>query len=79
MRFTVPAYPTRAFTARVVRVSPALDSTSRTAEVLATVPNPNGELKAEMTAAAELLGPPGASVLAVNDAAVQEFQAIPWS
>ncbi len=74
VRFTVPAYPNRAFTARVVRVAPALDSASRTAEVLATVPNARGELKAEMTAAAELLGTAGASVLAVSDAAVQEFQ-----
>lgn len=74
VRFTVPAYPNRTFTARVARVAPALDSTSRTAEVIASVPNADGALKAEMTAAAELLGPPGAPVLAVKDAAVQEFQ-----
>ena len=74
VRFTVPAYPRRAFTARVARVSPALDSTSRTAEVIATVPNPDGALKAEMTAAAELLGPVGEPALAVKDVAVQEFQ-----
>ena len=74
VRFTVPAYPGRAFTARVVRVSPALDSASRTAQVLATVANARGDLKAEMTASAELLGPAGASVLAVRDAGVQEFQ-----
>lgn len=74
VRFTVPAYPKRAFTARVARVAPALDSLSRTAEVIASVPNADGALKAEMTAAAELLGPAGEPTLAVKDAAVQEFQ-----
>lgn len=74
VRFTVPAYPGRAFIARVTRVAPALDSLSRTAEVLAAVPNANGDLKAEMTAAAELVGPAGGQTLAVPAAAVQEFQ-----
>ena len=74
VRFTVPAYPGRAFQARVTRVAPALDSVSRTAEVLALVPNPDGALKAEMTASAELLGAPGGSTLAVKADAVQEFQ-----
>ena len=74
VRFTVPAYPKRVFDAKVVRVAPALDSASRTAEVLAAVPNARGELRAEMTAAAELLGPAGDPTLAVPDAAVQEFQ-----
>lgn len=74
VRFTVPAYPGRSFIGRVVRVSPALDSLSRTAEVIATVSNASGELKAEMSAAAELLGSSDGDVLSVAEAAVQEFQ-----
>ena len=74
VRFTVPAYPDRAFTARVVRVAPALDSLSRTAEVYAAVENRGGELRGEMTASAELFGLSGDSVVAVPVTAVQDFE-----
>jgi cobalt-zinc-cadmium efflux system membrane fusion protein len=74
VRFTVPAYPGRAFTARVVRVAPALDSLSRTAEVFASVENRGGELRGEMTASAELFGLASDSVVAVPVSAVQDFE-----
>ncbi len=74
VRFTVPAYPDRAFTARVVRVAPALDSLSRTAEVYASVNNRGGELRGEMTAAAEVFGLASDSVVAVPMSAVQDFE-----
>jgi RND family efflux transporter MFP subunit len=74
VRFTVPAYPGRAFTARVVRVAPALDSLSRTAEVFASVENRGGELRGEMTASAEVFGLATDSVVAVPVSAVQDFE-----
>jgi cobalt-zinc-cadmium efflux system membrane fusion protein len=74
VRFTVPAYPGRSFTARVARVAPALDSLSRTAQVFASVDNRSGELRGEMTASAELFGLSRDSVLAVPIGAVQDFE-----
>ena len=74
VRFTVPAYPGRAFTARVARVAPALDSLSRTAEVFASVDNRGGALRGEMTAAAELFGLSSDSATAVPIGAVQDFE-----
>jgi membrane fusion protein, heavy metal efflux system len=74
VRFSVPAYPGRAFTARVLRISPALDSITRTAEVHASVPNRDGALRAEMTASAELFGVSQDSVMAVPIGAIQDFE-----
>lgn len=74
VRFSVPAFPGRAFSARVTRVSPTLDSLSRTAEVFASVDNRSGELRAEMTAAAELFGVSRDSAIAVPIGAIQDFE-----
>jgi membrane fusion protein, heavy metal efflux system len=74
VQFTVPAYPGRAFQARVTRVSPLLDSLSRTADVYAAVGNQSGELRGAMTAAAEVLGVARDSVTAVPIGAVQDFE-----
>jgi membrane fusion protein, heavy metal efflux system len=74
VRFTVPAFPARAFTARVTRVSPALDSLSRTAEVFAAVDNRSGELRSAMSAAAEVFGLSRDSVTAVPIGAIQDFE-----
>ena len=74
VRFTVPAYPGRSFTARVLRVAPALDSLSRTAKVLASVENRGGALRGQMTASAELFGLASDSVVAVPSSAVQDFE-----
>lgn len=72
--FTVPAYPGRTFTGRITRVSPALDTLTRTAEVYAAVDSRSGALRAAMTAAAELFGASRDSVLAVPVGAVQDFE-----
>ena len=74
VRFTVPAYPGRAFAARVLRVAPALDSLSRTTDVFASVENRGGELRGQMTASAELFGLASDSVVAVPSSAVQDFE-----
>ncbi|MES3034803.1 MAG: efflux RND transporter periplasmic adaptor subunit [Gemmatimonadota bacterium] len=74
VRFTVPAYPGRSFTAKVARVAPALDSLTRTAEVFATVENRGGELRGEMTAAAEVFGLSSDSATTVPMGAVQDFE-----
>ncbi len=74
VRFTVPAYPGRAFSARVLRVAPALDSLSRTVEVFASVENRGGELRGQMTASAELFGLASDSVVTVPSGAVQDFE-----
>lgn len=74
VRFTVPAFPGRAFNGRVTRVAPMLDSLSRTAEVFASVGNRTGELRGEMTAAAEVFGPDRDSVVAVPVGAIQDFE-----
>lgn len=74
VQFSVPAYPGRTFKARVTRVSPLLDSLSRTAEVFAAVDNRSGELRGEMTAAADVFGVSRDSVTAVPIGAIQDFE-----
>jgi membrane fusion protein, heavy metal efflux system len=74
VQFSVPAYPGRSFPARVSRVSPALDSLTRTAEVFAAVENRRGELQSAMSADATVFGLPSDSVTAVPLGAIQEFE-----
>lgn len=74
VQFSVPAYPGRSFKARVTRVSPLLDSMSRTADVFAAVDNRSGELRGAMTASAEIFGVAGDSVIAVPMSAIQDFE-----
>ncbi|MBW7956494.1 MAG: efflux RND transporter periplasmic adaptor subunit [Deltaproteobacteria bacterium] len=45
VRITVEAYRDRAFDGKITRVSPSVDSKTRTLEVEASVPNTGGELK----------------------------------
>lgn len=57
VHFTVPAYPGRIFTARVARIAPVVDSVSRAIEVWAPASaEGQRDLRAEMTADAELFG-----------------------
>lgn len=72
--FTVPAFPDRRFSARVKRVSPMLDSLTRTAEVQAAVENRDGALRAEMTAFAEVFGSARDSATTVPLGAVQDYE-----
>jgi cobalt-zinc-cadmium efflux system membrane fusion protein len=73
VRFTVPAYPGRTFTARVARIAPVVDSVSRAIEVWAPAAAEGQRvLRAEMTADAELLGAGGGPVTrAVPAGAIQ--------
>lgn len=73
VRFAVASYPDRGFDAEVVRVAPVIDTLSRTVDVTARVRDPDGALRAEMFAQAELLGPPGDSALIIPAGAVQDF------
>lgn len=74
IRFSVPAYPAEKFEARITRISPTLDSASRTIEVQARIVSGADRLRAEMYASAELLGAPGAPVLSVPTASVQAME-----
>ena len=74
IHFSVPAYPAERFEARVTRISPTLDSTSRTIEVQARIVSGAERLRAEMYASAELLGAPSAPVLSVPTSAVQAME-----
>ena len=74
VQFTVPAYPGRTFEGRITRVAPALDTLTRTADVYASVDSRSGELRAAMTASAELFGLARDSVVAVPVSAVQDFE-----
>ncbi len=72
--FTVPSHPGRRFTATVVRVTPMLDSLSRTSEVLARIGDGVALLHAEQGAQAELLGPADGESPVVPLEAVQRFE-----
>jgi len=74
IRFTVSAFPNERFEARVTRVAPTLDSTTRTLAVQAHVRGGADRLRAEMYASADLLGPPNAMALSVPAGAVQAFE-----
>jgi cobalt-zinc-cadmium efflux system membrane fusion protein len=74
VQFTVTAYPGETFTARMVRVAPAVDSLTRTIEAWAAVADPAHRLRAEMFANAALLGPAGTRTIAVPAGAVQALE-----
>lgn len=71
LRFSVRAFPGRDFQARVTRVAPTLDPSTRTLEVVATVVNSSAELRPEMFATVVLEGASTGNVLAVPSSAVQ--------
>lgn len=75
VRFRVPAYPERNFTARIARIAPTVDVTTRAIEVWARAEaDAQRVLRAEMTADAELLGASESPALAVPAPAVQLFE-----
>lgn len=75
IRFQVPAFAGRSFTARVTRVAPALDTVSRTIALWALIDDRERVLRAEMVADAELSATAGARVLSVPAGAVQAMEA----
>ncbi|HEX7050650.1 MAG TPA: efflux RND transporter periplasmic adaptor subunit [Longimicrobiales bacterium] len=48
--FRVQGYPDRSFRGRIARINPAADSLTRQARILVTIPNPTGELVADLYA-----------------------------
>lgn len=69
-RVTVPAYPGRAFDARVVFVSPVIDPATHRLLVRATVANPDGALKPDMLAQFQIITGNASPTLAVPARAV---------
>ena len=71
LHFSVPAYPTDKFDARVTAVGAALDSNTRTLLVRAMVLNGNQKLKPEMLATVSVEGEGASTVPVVPDGAIQ--------
>lgn len=68
---TVKAYPGRSFQGRIAFIYPTVSSETRTGKVRIELPNPDGELKADMYASVELEARAGGTkVLSVPDSAV---------
>ena len=67
---TLPAFPGRTFTGRVVFVDPLLDPKTRTAKVRLDLPNPKGELKPDMFGEALVHGPSHKGILVPLDAVI---------
>ena len=71
MRFSVPAFPSDTFEARVSSVGGALDPATRTVPVRATVANPAGRLRPAMFATVWLQSVGGQASVSVPESAVQ--------
>lgn len=67
---TLPAFPGRTFTGRVIFVYPTLTPGTRTGKVRIEIPNPDGALKPAMYASLELVDAPRKTALTVPDSAV---------
>lgn len=76
VRIRVEPVPSRQFAGRVTRVSPAVDMTSRTVQVEAEVPNPEGLLKPGLFARAALVLREDRNVAFVPEGAVSYFAGI---
>jgi RND family efflux transporter MFP subunit len=70
LRFTADGVPGRAFEGRVRFINPAADQTSRTVDVIATVDNADGALKAGMFAKGEIVTGERTGVLRVPRSAI---------
>jgi membrane fusion protein, heavy metal efflux system len=77
LRFTVPAYPTDTFPARVDAVSAGLDPETRTLSVRAVTPDASGKLKAEMLASVEVQGGRSLPAAVIPEDAVQLVGGVP--
>lgn len=77
VRVSVQAYAGRVFTGRIGRIGDQLDAATRTVQVRVELANPNGLLKPEMYATAELgLGATAVAVF-VPETAIQEIDGRP--
>ncbi|MDB5398593.1 MAG: hypothetical protein JWQ55_611 [Rhodopila sp.] len=74
---SVDAYPGRTFAGRVAYIPDQIDPRSGTARVRCEVPNPDGALRANMFATADIKSPLGRDGIMVPDAALQEIDGKP--
>jgi Cu(I)/Ag(I) efflux system membrane fusion protein len=65
---TLPSFPGKTFTGRVIFIDPILDPKTRTAKVRLDFPNPKGDLKPEMFGEVWLKGPTHKGLLVPLDA-----------
>ena len=77
LHFSVPAYAADRFDARVTAVGAALDPSSRTLLVRATILNGNQKLKPEMLASVSVEGDGSSTVPVIPDDAIQLFDGRP--
>jgi cobalt-zinc-cadmium efflux system membrane fusion protein len=70
---SVVAYPGRVFAGRVAYIPDQIDPRSGTARVRCEVPNPDGALRANMFAMADIKSPLGRDGIMVPDSALQEI------
>ena len=73
LRFAVPAYPTRAFAARVETVGAGLDPDTRTLGIRAVIDNRDGTLKPEMLASVAVPAAGGVRGVVLPNDAVQRI------
>jgi cobalt-zinc-cadmium efflux system membrane fusion protein len=73
----VDAYPGRTFAGRVAYIPDQIDPRSGTASIRCEVPNPDGALRANMFATADILSPLGRDNIMVPDPALQEIDGKP--
>jgi membrane fusion protein, heavy metal efflux system len=71
-RVSVQAYPDRNFAGRITRLDEQLDPTTRTVNARVELPNPQGLLKPEMYAIAEIELPATRAAILVPETALQE-------
>jgi membrane fusion protein (multidrug efflux system) len=76
VRILVGSYPGKPFPARVTRINPSVDSTSRTFQVEAAVPNDDGKLRPGGFAKAEIITDRNARAIIVPLDAVVRFAGV---
>ncbi|MEW6279723.1 MAG: efflux RND transporter periplasmic adaptor subunit [Candidatus Eremiobacterota bacterium] len=74
VRLTVSAYPGRVFAGRLTFVDPVVDEHTRSVKARVEVENPDGRLKPNMFASAQLLGPPSEQGVLVPAEALQRVE-----
>ena len=77
VRIEVRAYPDREFNGRILKLGEQLDPTTRTLQIRILVPNPQGLLKPEMYATAQLPEGGKRAVLLLPEEAIQDINGIP--
>src|SRR5205823_9312441 len=77
VRIEVRAYPDREFTGRILKLGEELDPKTRTLQIRILVPNPQGLLKPEMYATANIAEGVARAVLMVPEEALQDINGVP--